>query len=144
MAGRRSGSFAITFSQGARGLGTGPSALFSLSSWWPPLDVYESDSRYLIIVEVGGITEDGVRVEVTGPQVRISGYRPSPTDRIGQELSSVHHREIDHGEFERRVLLPGPIDPDAVEASLVQGLIEISLPKRLGDPRPSPRCIEVR
>jgi len=60
------------------------------------------------------------------------------------ELNSVHHREIDHGEFERRVVLPGPIDPDAVEASLSQGFLEVTLPKRPEGSRPSVHCIEVR
>ena len=89
---------------------------------WPSLDVYESDSAYIIIVEVGGIAEDAVQVEVTGSQVRIAGSRSSPACRMEAELNSVHHREIDHGEFERRVVLPGPIDPDAVEASLSQAV----------------------
>ena len=138
------GSFAMSFSHNPQGLGVGPGALFSSSAWWPSLDVYESDSAYIIIVEVGGIAEDAVQVEVTGSQVRIAGSRSSPACRMEAELNSVHHREIDHGEFERRVVLPGPIDPDAIEASLSQGFLEVTLPKRPEGSRPSVRCIEVR
>ncbi|MBD3175820.1 MAG: Hsp20 family protein [Armatimonadia bacterium] len=134
----------MSFTQSSSGLGVTTGAMFASSAWWPPLDVYESEDRYVIVVEVGGVPEDALQVEVSGSQVRIAGSRQSPANRVGESLSSVHHREIDHGEFERHIILPGPIAGDAVEASVAQGFLEITLPKRPSEGGSTSRCIEVR
>jgi HSP20 family protein len=106
------------------------SALFGLNPWWPPLDIYETDDDFLVVVEVGGIPEGSLSLQAEGHTVTVSGERPDPVTELGEPLRCVHHREIDHGIFERKIILPTGVDASRVSASLSGGVLEIRLPKQ--------------
>jgi HSP20 family protein len=129
---------------GASRLQPAASALFGLNPWWPPLDIYETADDFLVIVEVGGIPEGSLSVQAEGHTVTVSGERPDPVTELGEPLRSVHHREIDHGMFERKIVLPAALDAARVNAHLSGGVLEIRLPKQVEVPAaPVARKIEV-
>jgi HSP20 family protein len=103
------------------------------------MDVYEASTKYVVLLEIGGVSEEKLRIEVDGQTVTIRGCRGDPSGHLEGELQCIHHREIDHGDFERHVFLPGPIDVTGVEATLSDGVLEVSLPKHdpsaIGDAR---------
>jgi len=123
--------------------GASSCALFAPDMWWPPMDVYEAATKYVVLLEIGGVSEDGLKIEVDGQTVSIRGSRGDPSGHLEGELQCIHHREIDHGDFERHVFLPGPVDVTGVEATLSDGVLEVSLPKREPGSMGDARTIEV-
>ncbi len=92
--------------------------------WSPPTDVYETDSNYVIRVEIAGMSEDGFDILVEDNFITINGIRPDvPERRAYQQM------EICFGKFETVVRLPGPIDLDTSHADYKEGFLTVTLPK---------------
>lgn len=92
--------------------------------WSPPTDVYETDSNYVVRVEVAGMREDGFDLSVEDKFLMISGNRPDvPERRAYQQM------EIRFGKFESVVGIPGPIDLEASRAEYKEGFLTVTLPK---------------
>ncbi len=102
----------------------------------PAADVLESDQAYLVEVELPGVRQDDVRVDVACSRLVVTGRRRT-YDRKGL----FRHRGRSTGHLRLVVTLPGGLDADAVAASLEDGVLTVLLPKTESDRR---RRIPVR
>jgi HSP20 family protein len=109
-------------------------------SWTPPIDVYETEDRYVIAAELPGLERDHIELKFEASRLTIRGQR---TDRAasGGEVLHFHQVERGHGAFTRSFEFAGKIDIDAVSADLTNGVLTVTLPKV---PEPPLRKIEVR
>ena len=109
-------------------------------SWTPPIDVYETEDRYVIAAEVPGLAREDVDLAVEDSRLTIRGQR---LDRPATAGDVVHFHQVErgHGSFARTFEFASKIDVDAVEADLTNGVLTITLPKAA---RPPARKIEVR
>ena len=109
-------------------------------SWTPPIDVYETEDRYVIAAEVPGLPRDHIELKLDDFRLTIRGQR---RDRAasGGEVLHFHQVERDHGAFTRSFEFAAKIDVDAVSADLTDGVLTVALPKM---PKPPLRKIEVR
>lgn len=100
----------------------------------PAVNLYETESAYLVCVDLAGVEKGKIDLEVTADKLRLRGQRAVPVPvRPAQATSQrlrVHLMEIDHGGFCREVPLPESVDPDNVTANYENGLLWIELPKR--------------
>ena len=95
-------------------------------SWVPPLDVYETQDRYLITAELGGMTTGDVDITVEDNVLTLRGERKFYRD-VPEE--SFHRIERRFGPFQRRVALPQGSDTRHIEASMADGLLTIEVAK---------------
>lgn len=95
-------------------------------SFIPAIDLWETESGLVVVVELPGVLEEDVDVSVSPSRVVIRGLRAGVPR--GQPLI----REWRWGEFERAVDLPAPVDPETMRASFSEGTLEIHLGKRKG------------
>lgn len=93
--------------------------------WQPSVDIYETKTAVIVLVELAGASPVGVQVEVQGPTLRISGTRRLP---FRSDYLRFDRLEIAQGPFERIIPLPAPIDEARAEASYHEGFLEIVLP----------------
>jgi HSP20 family protein len=109
-------------------------------SWTPPIDVYETEDRYVIAAEVPGLARQDVDLALEDTRLTIRGQR---VDRPATAPDVVHFHQVErgHGSFARTFEFASKIDVDAVEADLTNGVLTITLPKAV---RPPARKIEVR
>jgi HSP20 family protein len=89
------------------------------------VDVLESESEYLLRLDVPGVDEKSVNVELEQGLLRIEGERKAP-EAAGPRYTL---RERKAGPFRRHFRLPDAIDADAIEAKYDRGLLEIRIPK---------------
>ena len=91
----------------------------------PPVDVFQTDTDVVVIMEVAGIPEEEVELEVEGRTLTITGERKplagSPRRRYSQ-------MEIANGPFRRELLLPSEVNADGAKAVYNNGILEIRLP----------------
>ena len=101
----------------------------SLSSWefGPPVDIYEDDRRLTFKVEVPGIDEKDIKVEIENNMLTIRGERKLEQD-IKEE--SFRRMERHYGAFSRSFTLPSTVDPEKIEANYSHGVLAIQMPKR--------------
>lgn len=103
------------------------------TAWAPPIDVYETEDRYVLTIEVPGVTRDDIDVAVQDNRLRLRGVRPArPADG-----GTVHFHQVErgHGSFERTFQFADPVETDGISADLRDGVLTITLPKAATPPR---------
>lgn len=106
-----------------------PSAHFS-RIWGPAIDIYETDTELIVLVELAGVKRNEIEIAMDGNTLIIRGERREFALR-GKR--TYYQMEIHRGPFESSILLPTPVDPDKIKASYEDGLLEIALTKISSD-----------
>jgi HSP20 family protein len=96
---------------------------------WLRVDVYIRESCVVVEAEMPGLERADLQVRATPRTLRIQAPAPSHP----REWRAYHRRERARGAREREIPLPAPVDPDAAEARLRDGLLEVCLPLRRPD-----------
>jgi HSP20 family protein len=109
-------------------------------SWTPPIDVYETDDRYVVAAELPGLARDQIELALEDSRLTIRGQRIDRTASTG-DVVHFHQVERGHGAFARTFEFGSKIDTEAVSADLTNGVLTITLPKSAPPPA---RKIEVR
>lgn len=103
----------------------------------PATDVVVSEGDLILTMDVPGLTEDELSIEMLDGYLIVRGER-SRTELHG--ATSLAHRERAFGAFERRIKVPDDVDPDAITADLSNGVLSLIVPK---PERMKPRTIEI-
>ena len=98
-------------------------------AWQPATNLYETEDRYVVCMDLAGVNRDEIDVEVRQEVLVIRGRRESPRP---QSSSKVHLMEIDHGNFRRTITIPSSVDVDNIRARYVDGYLWVELPKSSG------------
>jgi HSP20 family protein len=94
--------------------------------WIPATDLSEEEDALVMKVDLPGLSEDVVKVEVDDNALTISGERRAEhRDREG----SYFRLERGFGSFSRSYTLPKGVDPDAIEGQFDRGVLEVRIPK---------------
>lgn len=97
--------------------------------WHPAIDVYETDSEYLVEADLPGVPAERITIQMEGNRLTIRGSR--------ERMTWVHHSgrtlrvERARGDFCRIVELDSAVDIDRIEKHYEQGILRLRLPKRL-------------
>jgi HSP20 family protein len=103
------------------------------TAWAPPIDVYETDDRYVITAEVPGISRDQVELAVTDNRLSIRGSRSGGVP----ESAARHYHQVErgHGSFLRTFEFAEAVDQAGITADLRDGVLTVTLPKSVALPR---------
>jgi len=104
--------------------------------WQPSADVFETAAEVVVRFEVAGVRGEDLRVNVEGSVLRLRGVRRTPPSGPIDQLQQM---EISFGPFEREITIQASFEPDAIRARLVDGFLEVRIPKQ----NPSKRKLEV-
>ncbi len=100
------------------------------------LTVDETDNAFEIEAELPGVDEEDLHVELTDNVLTIRGEKKSEeTGEDGARRS--------FASFQRSLSVPFDVDPDAVEATLKNGVLRLTLPKP-AEPETKARQIRIR
>jgi HSP20 family protein len=108
------------------------------SQWVPRVDIKEEAGRFVIFADLPGVDPAGIEVNMDKGVLSIKGERKTEAQAEGERWS---RNERAHGVFFRRFALPDSANPDGIEATGRNGVLQISIPKR---PEASPRRINVQ
>lgn len=82
--------------------------------WWHPFtDIYESDTEFIVVMELAGVEASTLEVVKEGRCLIVRGRRHDP---FAASRMACHQLEISHGAFERVICLPIDFTSDAVHA----------------------------
>jgi HSP20 family protein len=95
------------------------------SLWSPQADVTTRDGQLLIHVDLPGLKQDEVKVMVEEGILSISGER---NDQHEENRGGVYRRERSYGSFRRELALPEGVDPESIQASFENGVLQVSMP----------------
>jgi len=94
--------------------------------WRMALDVVERDDKYVLRADVPGIKPDEVRIEVEGDVLTVSAEHEESEE---EKKDNFLRRERRYGSFSRSVTLPKGVTADQVDATVKDGVVEVSFPK---------------
>ena len=107
-------------------------------SWIPQVDVREEAERFVVTADLPGV--EGKDIEVTAEKgvLTVRGERRSEKKAENDGYTRIERAS---GTFLRRFTLPETADAEAIKATHVNGVLELSIPKR---PQAQPRRISVQ
>lgn len=95
-------------------------------AWRPACDIDQTDTHYMISFDLPGVAREDVKIEVRDHQLYVSGERSSESRKA--EGESVSHERY-AGSFMRSFTIPESVKADQVQASLVDGVLRIAIPR---------------
>lgn len=99
----------------------------SAGSFVPPVDVYEDEHNLVLKLEIPGINDEDLDVQVENNTLTVKGERKFEKE---EKEENFHRIERRYGSFLRTFRLPNTIDTDKVEAHYEKGILKVSLAKR--------------
>lgn len=97
------------------------------AQWSPPVDIYETGEAFVMLVEVPGVDQEDIALEISDDTLVMRGERPLNT--VDPSLS-YHRIERANGVFQRSFRLPTGVDSEQVRAIYRDGVLEVVVPKR--------------
>lgn len=70
-------------------------------TWEPPVDIYETEHEFKIMIALPGVAPEQINVMLDGSRIVISGQRRLPAS----EAAYIRRLEIPYGQFERSLEL---------------------------------------
>ena len=105
--------FRLTAARGAR------------TAWEPPVNVFEDDERYIVVVALPGVEPDCIEVLLDSSSVIV---RASCSVPFGPTARAIRRLEIPYGYFERRIQLPA-MRFEVVQREVANGCLLLNLRK---------------
>jgi HSP20 family protein len=95
-------------------------------SFYPAVDLIASEEDVTLVMDVPGLKDEDLQIELCDGMLRIVGERrhPSASERTGR----THHLERGYGRFERVLRVPKDVDPSSLTASIEDGVLTVRIP----------------
>ena len=106
-------------------------------AWVPALDVWETESEIVYALDLPGIAEDKISVELDDGALTITGEREQTQEESDER---VHRFERRFGKFSRTVGVPQGVTERDVSADYKNGVLEVHVRK---PEQPKPKRIQV-
>ena len=119
-----------------------PAPLWGREMTWgtaPAVDVVENEKAYEIKAEMPGMDEKNIEVKVANGNLTIKGEKLEEKE----EKKDYCLQERKFGSFERSFGIPEGVDTDKIEAAFKNGVLSVTLPKKLEAQTPA-KNIEVK
>lgn len=110
-----------------RFFGKGNENCLAVRTWTPRVDVEESDKEIVVKADVPGVDPKAVEVSIENGVLTIRGERKEEKE----EKKGYHRVERFAGSFYRSVTLPPGTDGDKVVATSANGVVTITIPKKV-------------
>ena len=97
------------------------------TSFAPPVDVYEDEHNIILKIEVPGIDEKDIDVQLENNTLTVHGERKFEKEEKEENFRRVERR---YGSFTRSFTLPATVDSEKVTAHYDKGVLKVNLSKK--------------
>lgn len=117
-----------------------PSArTYDEQSFGPSCEISEADDHYSLSMDIPGMRQEDIKIEVHNNTLVISGERKR--EKAADKNERVQRYERSYGSFKRSFTLPTTVQDDKIEARYENGVLDLYLPKVAES---KPRQIEIK
>ena len=88
----------------------------------PAVDIYETESQFVLLADMPGVAADGVEVLTERDTLIVRG-------RAEQRMSDPDYQEFELGEYRRTFLITEDLDADSISAKLTDGVLRVEIQK---------------
>ena len=93
----------------------------------PTLDIGANEKEYVISIEVPGVDQKDVKLEIANNTLTISGEKKQEKE---EKEKGYYRMERSYGSFQRVLSLPDDADQDGVKATFKKGVLTITMPRK--------------
>jgi HSP20 family protein len=104
----------------------------------PRVEVTENGKAYSVSIELPGLDEKDIKVEVEDDVLTVSGEK-----RVEQTDEKTHYSERSYGSFKRAFTLPVDSDTNAITARFAKGVLMLDIGKTAA-PRAEVKRVDVK
>ena len=106
----------------------------------PTLDLGATEKEYTVAVEVPGVDEKDVKVEIANDTLTIRGEKKQERE---EKEKNYYRMERSYGSFQRVLSLPEDADQEGVSATFKNGVLTVTMPRKAAPATPV-RKIEIQ
>ena len=99
----------------------------SAGNFIPPVDIYEDANQLVLKLEVPGIPQEDLQINLENQTLTVKGERKLVKD---EKEENFHRIERRYGSFVRSFTLPATIETDSAQANYENGVLSITLQKK--------------
>jgi HSP20 family protein len=99
----------------------------SAGNFIPPVDIYEDANRLVLKLEVPGIPQEDLQINLENQTLTVRGERKLVKD---EKEENFHRIERRYGSFVRSFTLPATMETDSAQANYENGVLSITLQKK--------------
>ena len=89
-------------------------------------DIYEKDNNYVIEMDIPGFSKDDIKIECNNGNLVVTAEK-AKTDEESDDKKYIRRERV-YGKYTRSFYL-GEVDEESIEASFVDGILKLSIPK---------------
>ncbi len=93
----------------------------------PQVDLRAEDKKYILTVEIPGVTEKDVTIDMADSTMTITGEKKQEKET---KEENYYRMERSYGSFQRVLSLPDDIDQDNIQANFKHGVLTITMPRQ--------------
>lgn len=103
-----------------------------VSTWRPAVEIRQSETNYMIKVQLPGVNKDDIEVELDNDFMTITAViDESKEEKDEKEKNMKYHTcEFRYGKYKRTISFDNPIRSDDAQANYKNGVLTITLPKQ--------------
>lgn len=103
-----------------------PERISKEAMWAPSMDIAEDKEAITIKVDLPGVKQQDIDIEVTGKTLTFKGERKSEEEKKDKNY---HRVERFYGSYSRTITLPDYADMGKIQAEYKNGVLEMHIPK---------------
>lgn len=93
----------------------------------PKVDLSATEQEYLLTVEIPGVSEKDVAVDVSGNTMTIKGEKKQEKE---EKDKNYYRIERSYGSFQRVLSLPEDVNQEGIKATFKNGVLSITMPRK--------------
>ena len=93
----------------------------------PRVDLSATDTAYQLTVEIPGVSEKDVSLDISGDTMTIRGEKRQEKEEKDKDYYRI---ERSYGSFQRVLSLPADVDQDHITASFKNGVLTVTMPRQ--------------
>lgn len=102
----------------------------------PQLDIAGDNQHYEIVLDVPGLSESDLSIDISGDVLTIRGQKEESHEKKDKQFYRV---ERHYGSFQRTLSLPDDADVGGIQANLKEGVLTLTVPRTESLPNNSKR-----
>ena len=93
----------------------------------PQVDLSASEQEYVLTVEIPGVNEKEISVDISGGTMTIKGEKKKEKEEKEKDYYRI---ERQYGTFQRVLSLPEDVDQDNIKAKFKNGVLTVLIPRK--------------
>lgn len=105
--------------------------MIKANSTAPAINVIESDKDYRVEVAAPGMTKDDFHIRIDEDDNLVVSMERKEEKNEDKKEGRYLRREFSYSKFQQTMVLPENVEKDKIEAKVENGVLNISIPKKL-------------